>query len=62
MSCKTNAEHDNDGRRGCAEVVNREVYTAPAAAIASIRSNDRIAGAAAGAGSRPAGTPSQVRA
>lgn len=49
-------------RRGCAEVVNREVYPPPAAAIASIRSNDRTAGAAEGAGSRPAGTPSQVRA
>jgi hypothetical protein len=43
-------------RRGCAEVVNREVYPPPAAAIASIRSNDRTAG------TRPAGTPSQLRA
>lgn len=49
-------------RRGCAEVVNREVYTPPVATIASIRSNDRTAGAAAGAGSRPAGTPPQLRA
>ena len=50
-------------RRGCAEVVNREVYTPLRGGHRfRIRSNDRTAGAAAGAGSRPAGTPSQLRA